>query len=134
MGAQFRSASYRVKMSDCFRVLSTVPVSQGPVPRPGADLMDEEDLPPTPCPPPVPPEIPPDISSPVVQDYPQNVTVCPPQTGDPAPPCEEQVSNCVTKPPSPAPVGPTPLVADGLRRSSRTRRAPHYLEDFDVGS
>ena len=132
VGAQFRSASYRVKMSECFRVLPTAPVGRGPVlPRPDADVMDEEDLPHlgvseeglplVPCPPPAPPEIPRVISSPVAQGCPKDVTVCPPRPCGPAFP-------------SPAPVGPAPLMDDGLRRSSRARRAPPYLKDFDVRS
>ena len=125
-GTQLRNTSYRVKRSECYKVPSGI--ESHPSQYPAYISDDEKETPtasPARSPSPQPLAVPNEISVP-----PTDVNY---QTLDP---------NDVTQPemvlPMTQPVGEVPLEQDTanenefLRRSSRSRRRPRYLDDFDT--
>ena len=127
VGSQLRSTSYRVKMSECYRVPSEVVNHRPPAPNRDADSSSDE-TPPTQPEPPPPPIIPCAISTPSTQEFPHlddfptshdeshdTVTVThPDETRDPY---ANDSESDATPPP---------------RRSTRERRRPARFEDFDM--
>ncbi|KAJ8349524.1 hypothetical protein SKAU_G00246540 [Synaphobranchus kaupii] len=138
VGSQLRTASYRVRLSDCFKVPSDVSDEQcSPGPclsdcSEDEDLLPEDgDLPPSSHPPPLPPAIPAAISAPVVVDVHLGAASCPPICSV-VPSEAGQVSGCVDVGRHTSPDLPeiAPSACQGPRRSSRHRRPPTYLRDF----
>ena len=125
VGSQLRSSSYRVKLSECYKVLG----QQSSGPRPLQEYeSDEEDESSTPtAPPPLPPRIPDVISDP------QCFVGC-----DPAEPeysQTENTQNCGPRCDGFAPQDDTASnehhpITTVPRRSNRQKRAPKHLDDF----
>ncbi|KAJ8369657.1 hypothetical protein SKAU_G00096850 [Synaphobranchus kaupii] len=138
VGSQLRTASYRVRLSDCFKVPSDVSDEQcSPGPclsdcSEDEDLLPEDgDLPPSSHPPPLPPAIPAAISAPVVVDVHLGAASCPPVCSV-VPSEAGQVSGCVDVGRHTSPDLPeiAPSACQGPRQPSRHRRPPTYLRDF----
>ncbi|KAJ8344559.1 hypothetical protein SKAU_G00318880 [Synaphobranchus kaupii] len=138
VGSQLRTASYRVRLSDCFKVPSDVSDEQcSPGPclsdcSEDEDLLPEDgDLPPSSHPPPLPPAIPAAISAPVVVDVHLGAASCPPVCSV-VPSEAGLVSGCVDVGRHTSPDLPeiAPSACQGPRRLSRHRRHPTYLRDF----
>ena len=125
VGSQLRSTSYRVKMSECYRVPSEVVNFRPPTSNGDADSSSDETPPTRPVPPP-PPVIPCEISTPSTQEVPCldglptshnepcDTRTHPDQAGD------SHASDSESDAPPPP------------RRSTRERRRPARYEDFDM--
>ena len=139
VGSQLRSTSYRVKLTECYKVLESKCVIPAHL-RLGdeADTVQphiiQEQVGPTPPPhPPAPPEIPCAISQP-----PQTQPVVPPLVmvdGGPTMPESQTdldlpaIPSLPTSPVSEAPGADSDL---SLRRSERTRSMPKHLQDYQL--
>ena len=136
IGPQLRSSSSRVKLNECFKVPSDL-ADPLHVPRlcRGHDSNDEDDPDTTPHPPPSLPDIPDAISASA-----QHLSNTPRCVTPPAPafPVDRIMEDTATQPSCPEdpslekavfPAVPPP---PGLGRSSRIRRRPARLEDYDT--
>ena len=136
IGTQLRSSSYRVKLTECFKVPSDLADSlHAPRQCRGHD-SDDEDVPDTtPHPPPSLPDIPDAISASA-----QHLSNTPPCVTPPAPsvPADRIMDDTAAQPSCPEDPSSDKAVVSadpdppGLRRSSRTRRRPARFEDYDT--
>lgn len=133
VGTQLRSSSYRVKISDCFKVPAEMTPPQDP-PRTTPDDVTEEDFPP-----PYQSPTPQTISAPpgqALQIQHQNVPDQPPipqAISTPAAQAMSQEDQNVPDLPEPERLigeDSTPSPIEELRRSSRVRRPPAHLSDY----
>ena len=136
IGSQLCSSSYRVRLTECFKVPSDLADPLHP-PRQcrGHDSDDEDDPDTTPYPPPSLPDIPDAISASA-----KRLSNTPPCVTPPAPavPVDHIMDDTAAQPscPEDRSLEKAVVSADpdppGLRRSSRTRRRPARFEDYDT--
>ena len=135
-GSQLRSSSYRVKLTECFKVPSDLadPL-HAPRPCRGHDSDDEDDPDTTPHSPPSLPDIPDAISASA-----QHLSNSPRCVTPPAPvfPADRIMDDTAAQPSCPEDPSLEKAVVSAdpdppsLRRSSRTRRRPARFEDYDT--
>ena len=136
IGSQLRSSSYRVRLTECFKVPSDLadPL-HAPRPCRGHDSDDEDDPDTTPHSPPSLPDIPDAISASA-----QHLSNSPRCVTPPAPvfPADRIMDDTAAQPSCPEDpslekaVVSADLDPPSLRRSSRTRRRPARFEDYDT--
>lgn len=124
-GSQLRNTSYRVKRNECYKVPSSIETYSSP--HHTDTTSDDEDPPTLPAslPPPQPLPIPDEISLPPGID---NTT--PEPTVDP--PDDDQPTSTLVDPVRDVQQG-HPKYDEHLRRSSRPRKHPSYLDDYVTG-
>ena len=133
VGSQLRSSSYRVKLSECFRVPVTTSDPSASLRRHSDNSADEDDLLPEPNPPPSPPDIPDAISAPACQGSPPPQELEPPPLpGPPSDSLTDQSPHFVDVPQenAPEPAAVNPSSDDGPRRTSRSCRRPARFTDY----
>ena len=133
VGSQLRSSSYRVKLSECFRVPVTTSDPSASLRRHSDNSADEDDLLPEPNPPPSPADIPDAISSPACQGSPPPQELEPPPLpGPPSDSLTDQSPHNVDVPQenAPEPVAVNPSSDDRPRRTSRSCRRPARFADY----
>ena len=133
VGSQLRSSSYRVKLSECFRVPVTTSDPSAFLRRHSENSADEDDLLPEPNPPPSPPDIPDAISAPAFQSSTPTQELEPPVL--PGPPSESLTDQAphdvdVRQETAPEPVDINPSSDNGPRRTSRSCRPPARFADY----
>ena len=136
IGSQLRSSSYRVRLTECFKVPSDLadPL-HAPRPCRGHDSDDEDDPDTTPHSPPSLPDIPDaiSVSAQHLSNSPRCVT--PPAPVFPADRIMDDTAaqpSCPEDPSLEKAVVSADLDPPSLRRSSRTRRRPARFEDYDT--
>ena len=133
VGSQLRSSSYRVKLSECFRVPVTTSDPSASLRRHSENSVDEDDLLPELSPPPSPPDIPDAISAPAFHGSTPTQELEPPAL--PGPPPDSLTDQAphnvdVLQGTAPEPVEVNPSADDGPRRTSRSCRPPARFADY----